>query len=786
MSSPLSELPLLSEPDQIPLHQPNPRDRLWRWGTIVGFFALYLCNCGSFGLWDPWEVHYGEVTRNMFETYDWVNPWWGYKIQIGTEPKGGNWFYSKPIWIFWSEAVFLKIIGLSDWAFRIPIALIGASAVAMTLLTVERIADLRRALVVACVMGLSPFVYMVSRQAQTDMPFVGTMTIAMCFAALALFSRREILSKGAFTRRIALFVGFVALNLIPQWSIVATDLIDANAGASLTGLAKIGAQIRQNGRYHLLVYIPVGLAVLLSVLIPVWRNRANWDAAFQDRTLRRCYWLCFYMMAAQATYAKGLLGFLLPGAILFVWFVVTNQWRAIAKVELVRGLPLFLVTVLPWYVAMFCRHGMAYYNRFFIHDHFNRMGSGVHQIDQGTFEHFIKWLGFGLFPWTVFVPLALVAWVKLRPNSQSPQSDALYPSAFLYRVFVLCWFWVAFALFTASSTKFHHYILPAVPALTVLVGMYLVDLKRQTGSARRLQLLLALGFGAALLINLLDDQQHLRNMFTYKYDRPMPSNLPLNWDDTLSWTSDSKPVLTWRDTEFAKHLGGMSAMLLEQPWLRYTTFIPIVGILAALGLVAAMWRRLQRFGFAAITLSALLLAFWALNYYMPMLSPSWSQRYLFESYYADCTPHPNPEPIEEAYTPLIERMGMTSAMEFFGTKHKRVCKEDIISWLITWRGETFYSNNEIRPINKEAAQFEPYLREFNKGETFYVLMERGRTSGFRTKLNRASTKLAGQKVKGFQEIKSWQVELINNESAFFVVARCKPERKPKVSAHLSR
>ena len=41
------------------------------------------------------------------------------------------------------------------------------------------------------------------------------------------------------------------------------------------------------------------------------------------------------------------------------------------------------------------------------------------------------------------------------------------------------------------KSPFHHYILPAVPALTVLVGMYLVDLQRETGSSRRLQLLLA-------------------------------------------------------------------------------------------------------------------------------------------------------------------------------------------------------------------------------------------------------------------------------------------------------
>ncbi|MCO4760013.1 MAG: glycosyltransferase family 39 protein [Myxococcales bacterium] len=775
-------VPLTADPAHIPLFSPGKRDFWLRWGTILGVYALYIFNCGSFGLWDPWEVHYGEVTRGMVESYDWVNPWWGYKTQIGTEPRGGNWFYSKPIWIFWSEASFVKLIGLSDWAFRLPMAIIGASAVSMTLLTVERILDLRRAMLVTAVMGLSPFIYMVSRQAQTDMPFVATLTIALCFSALAFFSKREALTDRKFLMRVGLFVGFVLANLIPQWSIIATDLVDANASAGQSGAAAWARIIQLNGIYHVLIYAPIGLAVLASVLWPIFKRRGGgWDDAFKDRTLRTGYWLCFYMMAAQATYAKGLLGFMLPGAILFIWLLVTSQWRTLSKVELLRGLPLFFVTVLPWYVAMFCRHGMAYYNRFFVHDHFNRVGSGVHQIDQGTFEHFIKWLGFGLFPWTIFAPIALVAYARLRPKNgalpavdMAPDAEALSPRAFAYRTFLLCWFVVAFALFTASSTKFHHYILPAVPALTALVGLYLADLRFQPATLRRVQVLLALGFGVGLVINLLGDVQHLRNLFTYKYDRPLPQNLPLDWDGQLSWRSDANPILHWRDTQFAKHVGGFTAHLLSISWLRFETFVPFIGGLTGLGVVGLLFARARKAGLALMTVSAALMAFWALNYYMPMLSPSWSQKYLFESYYEDCNLHPNPQAVEEAYTPWIEKAGFDGLVSFFGSEHKRVCKEDIVSWLITWRGETFYSNNEIRPITKEAKQFEPYLREFNKGRAFYVLMERGRTHGFRGKLNRASSKLSGQKAEGWAKIKDWNVELINNESAYFVVGRCTP------------
>jgi len=209
-------LAILADALAVPAFAPQSRDRWWRWGTIFAVFALYLLNAGSFGLWDPWETHYGEVTRNMVETFDWVNPWWGYQRKIGTEPIGGEWFYSKPIYIFWAECTFIKLIGLTDWAFRLPQALLGASAAASVYLGVERIASRRLAFWATTVLALSPFFYMVARQAQTDMPFVATLTIGLMFVLTALLGRRQVLSARGFAWVTAGFVLFMLANLMPQ------------------------------------------------------------------------------------------------------------------------------------------------------------------------------------------------------------------------------------------------------------------------------------------------------------------------------------------------------------------------------------------------------------------------------------------------------------------------------------------------------------------------------------------------------------------------------------------
>jgi 4-amino-4-deoxy-L-arabinose transferase-like glycosyltransferase len=771
---------LLADPAHIPVFLPGPRDALWRWGAIFAVFALYVVGAGSFGLWDPWETHYGEVSRHMVETFDWVNPWWGYAQKIGSEPLAGEWFYSKPIYIFWAECTFIKLIGLSDWAFRLPIALLGASIAATAYLVVERIATRAHALMVLIVVALSPFVYMVSRQAQTDMPYVATMALALLLFALALFGKRQPLTDRGFGWATAGFTAFVLANLVPQLSIIATDLTDPNADAGKRGLEALGAVVQQNGVYHLIFYVPVALAVLVSVLLPIWRQRKHPDGftdAFKDRQLRRFYLLSGYMLAAQATYAKGLLGFMLPGAILVVYLIVSAQWRIVGRLDLLRGIPLFFVTVLPWYVAMFCRHGMPYYQRFFIHDHFNRVGAGVHQIDTGTFEYFVEWLGYGLFPWAAFAPLALLAAARhLRVDRQpapQPGEPAVDRGLDHFKAFVFVWFLLSFFLFTLSSTRFHHYILPGVPAVAMLTGLYLLDLLRDNRRQARLAIVVAFALLIAIAFNLGNDYQNLRELFTYKYDRPLPDNLPIVWQAPMVWSSDTHPIVTWAETPFARHVGPMVAQILSWSWLRYEIFVPFIASLAGLGVLVMAWRRVRLWGLALLTLSAAVLALWTLDYYMPSLAPHWSQKYVFEAYYEDCTLHPNPPLIEEAFTPLVSKVGLGFVADFFDAKPKRVCKEDIISWLITWRGETFYSNNEIRPLNK-ATQFVPYLKEMNKGRTFYALLERGRTSGFASKLRAESRKLRDEGSGGFGGIKDWNVDLVGNDSAYFVIARAVP------------
>src|SRR5690606_27207666 len=141
---------------------------------------------GSVGFFDPWETHYAEVARQMAARDDYLYPFWK-----------DAYFFSKPILLFWLTSVGYRLIGAHDTdgaipyaaelVGRLPNALISLLTIATIFVTVRRLWS-RRAAVLSCVvLATIPFWGFMSRQAITDMLYVGPMSMAMCLLALAFF-----------------------------------------------------------------------------------------------------------------------------------------------------------------------------------------------------------------------------------------------------------------------------------------------------------------------------------------------------------------------------------------------------------------------------------------------------------------------------------------------------------------------------------------------------------------------------------------------------------------------
>jgi len=800
---------LLPLGDSVPWQRPRGEWAV-RLGVALLLAALFLPNLGSFGLWDPWETHYGEVTRNMVESYDWVNPWWGYRTKIGDQAKQGSYFYSKPILIFWTEAAAIRLIGFNEWAIRLPMALFAMLTAFFAYYVLGKTWSRKVGLLGMLVVATCPQFFMLARQAQTDMVFVAPLTMSLLFLVLALFGPDERgVSNGGFFAKLGFSLLVFLLSTVPQFIVIGTDLVDDRSFDNLAGMQRVLALVKTNGVYHSILYgilTVVFLAWMLFPLVIRLVRRQRLDGELKDRMLREGHILVFATMAGLATLGKGLLGFMLPGAILFVFLLLTNQWRLLKAFRVVRTVLAFVLVSFPWYVAMFCRHGNAFYSRFFVHDHFNRLGTGVHQIDSGTFEHFLKWLGVGMYPWVAFVPLLVFAAARLRFKERSREN--------LFNLFVFTWFFISYLLFTLAKTKFHHYIFPALPPAALLIGKLLADNLKSRALAVRAAALIGLGLFVGVTFNLARDEQLLRNMFTYKYDRTLPQHAPI---DASAPSSDSAPVAcstdadcgphetcredgtcdnTWAATQFYDYSTDTVKWALNQDAFLYDNVVRFLGVLGIIAFVLFLFARTRVLGVGGLGLAGVLLLLWTLNYYMPMLSPHWSQKSVFEDYYDRCGD--KLQHLErEAYEPIVRKLGFDGLYEYFGGTDKRVCPYHITSWLIVWRGETYYSYNELMPLEKKNVQIRPYLEGINPAmqnlptdcpvtramcpRRFYVFMENRKSntassvaSGVNGEIRTIKKDGASPASQAYADMERFDAVQVSNENDFFTLFEVNP------------
>ncbi|TVR02938.1 MAG: glycosyltransferase family 39 protein [Deltaproteobacteria bacterium] len=655
----------------------------WRTLAFVAFAAclVFLPGVGSFGLWDPWEVHYGEVGRQMVERGDWISPWWGGHWAPPDHRPEGTWFFSKPVLLLWSMALGYQFFGFTEFAARIGVALIAIFGVISVYLAGSRIWRPRVGVLMALALATSPFYTVLGRQAQTDMPFVGLLTAALAFFMMGAFGRDR--HHQVDRTSWGFFIVVLLLLMVPQLHTITVG------------------QLRWHTHVHpveaALMYGPVQCGLYLAALglwaWLVWRS--------PHRTRGQLYLHTFYVLVALATLAKGLLGFGLPGAIILLYLIVSGEWSLLRRAEIIPGVLLCIAVGFPWYGAMFARHGGiggAFWDRFIIHDHFRRLAEGVHQTDTGSFEHFIRWLGVGLFPWGSLLPfLSVRALLGLDASTRSDEDRA--------RLFLILWFLVAFTLFTLSSTKFHHYIFPAVPAIALLAALAVHDLLER-GHTDHLRPLLAVGtlaFAAIVAVDLVADPQTIKNLHTYRYDRL--------WDHE-NWT----------------------------PGFRRALAILVTTSVLGLLMLVLRPRRLRIAGATTLGASALAIALWSLHVYMPTLSPTWSQKELWDTYYRLCTPMPPP--------PGAHPM-------------KRYCVEPVVGYRLSWRGETYHTQNEIVPIPGDGDDLWAAFLDLNKDDCFYVFT-------FRFRLNRLRHDLPPH----LRET----VEVVHDDNLKFILARvgCPP------------
>jgi len=167
---------------------------------------------------------------------------------------------------------------------------------------------------------------------------------------------------------------------------------------------------------------------------------------------------------ALSVLSKGLIGLVLPGAVLVLYTLIQRDWGLWRRLHLMSGLVLFLAISAPWFVAVSLANP-EFFSFFFIHEHFERFLTKVHQRYE-PWWYFIPILMAGILPW--LVPAFDALWRAWKIDGERKN--------FQVGRFLLIWAAFIFFFFSISSSKLPSYILPIFPALALLTGRHLARL----------------------------------------------------------------------------------------------------------------------------------------------------------------------------------------------------------------------------------------------------------------------------------------------------------------------
>ncbi|MFZ2523713.1 MAG: glycosyltransferase family 39 protein, partial [Candidatus Ferrigenium altingense] len=189
-----------------------------------------------------------------------------------------------------------------------------------------------------------------------------------------------------------------------------------------------------------------------------------------DRTKQRNWMLVAWAGLALAVLSKGLMGLVLPGAALFIYCVVQRDFGVLKRMHWLPGLAVFFAITVPWFVLVM-KANPEFFERFFIYEHYTRFTTKTHGRYQPWY-YFIPILLAGALPWTVLMFDSM-----FRCVVGGGRGRGLPDKMFNTQRFLLIWAVFIYAFFSVSGSKLPSYLLPMFPALALLMGKRIAEMR---------------------------------------------------------------------------------------------------------------------------------------------------------------------------------------------------------------------------------------------------------------------------------------------------------------------
>ncbi len=223
-----------------------------------------------------------------------------------------------------------------------------------------------------------------------------------------------------------------------------------------------------------------GASTDMQLAAPFCCGMLGWYAWYETG---KKFWLFdLYFFGAFATLAKGPVAPFMALAIMVAFLGLRKEWSALKRTIWLPGVLLYLLMVLPWYLAV-QRRNPQFFREFFIQHNLERYTTNLYQHHQPAYFYLVVLL-IGLMPWTA---LALRALWDAILNSVAEWKARRAPRRYIghsragdaFPEFLVLWAAFPILFFSFSGSKLPGYILPSIPPLAILTGDYLFRVRRR-------------------------------------------------------------------------------------------------------------------------------------------------------------------------------------------------------------------------------------------------------------------------------------------------------------------
>jgi 4-amino-4-deoxy-L-arabinose transferase-like glycosyltransferase len=187
-----------------------------------------------------------------------------------------------------------------------------------------------------------------------------------------------------------------------------------------------------------------------------------------ERNPRR--WLFLAAAAAALGFlTKGPVALVIPAIVVVPIVLIERRSTKIELSDVVFSLLLLVVIALPWYFAMWMRHGNAYLEGFFVGDNYERFATARFN-DPRPWWFYAPVIAGGLLPWTPLMLVWLAPLLQLFTRRRDVAS---------LDVRLLFWLALPLIFYTLSVGKQPRYILPLLPPIALLLAESIVERTRE-------------------------------------------------------------------------------------------------------------------------------------------------------------------------------------------------------------------------------------------------------------------------------------------------------------------